>query len=236
MLDPDAYATDDDGTVSFAGRASIPSTGTAGKSSSGPGLPGSAGTGPTKPVGGPTSGVDPSLAVTPCQQYCPGYGTQCKKRLEGQECLSTCQGEINGYGVGCQTLGINVLRCLAPFFSANGGDCNAAVNRALAQCGTLVTAFDSCKKNASGTPTPTPTPTPTKPIKSFGDCKRSGGGDSTSCKESFYCNDGNYTVVCYPPDQSMLFDCRCINPNGETAFGRLLPAADLCMNAALLCQ
>ena len=76
-----------------------------------------------------------SVAVTPCQQYCPGYSTQCGKLLKGQDCLSTCQGELNGYGPKCQGLGIGALNCLTPFFSARGGPCDPAVNRALTACG-----------------------------------------------------------------------------------------------------
>ena len=228
MLDSDAYGFDD-GVDGTAGGASVPGPGTAGKSSSGAGLLGRAGSGATTPVGGPANGVDTTLALTPCQQYCPGYGSQCKKRLEGQDCLTTCQGELNGFGTSCQTLGINALRCLTPFFSANGGDCNAAVNRALAQCGMIVSAFDSCKKTVAGSPTTT------KPGNNFSSCKRSGGGDQTSCKESFYCGDGDYVTFCQFSASSMLLDCGCVNPRGQMATGFLPPAGDICLDATALC-
>jgi hypothetical protein len=228
MLDSDAY--DGDGIVATAGRPNIPGAGTAGNGSTGTGLLGRAGSSSNNPGGAPVSGVDTSLALTPCQQYCPGYGTQCRARLESQDCLSTCQGELNGFGPSCQMLGIAALQCLTPFFSVNGGDCNAAVNRALAQCGTIVSSFDSCKKHQAG-----PT-TPSQSQNAFAACQRSGGGDTTSCKESFSCSDGNYVTFCSLPAGSMLFDCGCVNARGQTASGRLPPSSNLCLDATVLCQ
>ena len=227
MLDSDAY--DSDGVVGVAGGATLPGSGTAGKSSNGTGSPGRAGSGSTTPAGGAANGVDTTLALSPCQQYCPGYGTQCKQRLEGQECLATCQGELNGYGTSCQTLGINALRCLTPFFSASGGDCSAAVNRALAQCGMIVSAFDSCKKGFSGSSAPS------KPVNPFATCPRSGGGDNTTCVETFTCNPGNYLTFCSLSPASMLFDCGCVSPNGQMASVLLPPSGDVCLDATAFC-
>lgn len=230
MLDSDAYDSSRDGVVGVAGRATGSGTGTAGTSSNGMGLLGRAGSGSTTPAGGPAKGVDTTLALTPCQQYCPGYGTQCNERLEGQDCLSTCQGELNGYGTSCQTMGISALRCLTPFFSAIGGDCNAAVNRALGQCGMIVTAFDNCKKGFDGSTTPS------KPSDAFSNCGRMGGGDTTNCTEVFSCSEGDYIAYCSLPSGSMLFDCGCLGPTGRMATGVLPPAGDICRNAALLCK
>lgn len=230
MLDSNAYDSDREGVVGTAGRSNVSGTGSAGKSSNGMGLLGRAGSGPTTPVGGPVNGVDTRLALTPCQQYCPGYGTQCKKRLENQDCLSTCQGELNGFGPSCQKLGIDALTCLTPFFSANGGDCNSAVNHALARCGTIVAAFDSCKKNNGGA-----TP-PSKSREAFAGCERSGGADTTSCNELFSCSDGNYITFCLLPPGSMLFDCTCVDATGQATSGRLPPAGNLCLDATVLCQ
>jgi hypothetical protein len=230
MLDPDAYDSNGQGVVGAAGRANVPGNGTAGKSSNGTGLLGRAGSGSTTPVGGPVNGVDTSLAVTPCQQYCPGYSTQCKQRLEGQDCLSTCQGELNGFGPSCQTLGIAALNCLTPFFSARGGDCNSAVNHALAKCGTIVASFDSCKKHFDGS-----TP-PARSREAFAGCERAGGGDSTGCNESFSCGNDNYVTFCSLPTGSMLFECGCLNATGQMASGRLPPSGNICLDATVLCQ
>ena len=230
MLDSDAYDSNGNGIVAAAGRANVPNAGTAGKSSNGTGLLGGAGSGSNNAGGAPASGVDTSLALTPCQQYCPGYGTQCKTRLDGQDCLSTCQGELNGFGPSCQMLGIAALQCLAPFFSANGGDCNSAVNHALANCGTIVAAFDSCKKQLGG-----PT-TPSKSRDAFAGCERTGGGDTRSCEESFSCFDGDYVTFCSLPTGSMLFDCGCVSLSGRMGSGRLPPSGDLCLDATVLCQ
>jgi hypothetical protein len=192
---------------------------------------GGAGSGPTLPAGGAASGVDPILALGPCQQYCAGYGTQCKKRLEGQECLSTCQGELNGYGASCQALGINALRCLAPFFSASGGDCDAAVNRALGQCGAIVAAFDSCKKSFSSSAKPS------KPTNAVASCLRSRGGDAnTGCVDTYTCNEGAYFTFCALAPGSMLLDCNCLLPSGQTTSGVLAPSGDVCLDATVFCQ
>ena len=233
MLDSDAYGSDSEGVVGVAGSANAPGSGTAGKSTNGTGAPGRAGSSSTTPAGGAANSLDPTLALSPCQQYCPGYGTQCKPRLEGKECLSTCQGELNGYGTSCQTLGINALLCLTPFFSANGGDCNAAVNRALAQCGMIVAAFDSCKKGVSGSSTPS---TPSKPISALASCPRSGGGDATSCVQAFACNEGSYVTFCSLPPGSMLLDCGCVSPNGQMVSVSLPPSSNVCVDAAAFCQ
>jgi hypothetical protein len=231
MLDSDAYDSSRDGVVGVAGSAAGSGAGTAGKGSNGMGLLGRAGSGSTPPGGGPPRDVDSTLALTPCQQYCPGYGTQCNKRLEGQDCLSTCQGELNGYGTSCQTLGISALRCLTPFFSANGGDCDAAVNRALGPCGMIVAAFDNCKKGFDGSTTPTK-----PPREALANCGRMGGGDTTSCTEVFSCSYGDYISYCSLATGSMFLDCGCVGPSGRMATGLLPPAGDVCLDAALLCQ
>lgn len=223
MLDADAYDSSRDGV---GGGGTIPGAGTGGKN----GLPGRGGTGSTTPVGGSASGVDTTLAIAPCQQYCPGYGTQCKKRLEGKDCLATCQGELNGYGPSCQTLGINALRCLTPFFSASGGDCNAAVNRALTQCGMIVAAFDSCKKGISGTAAPS------KPSNPVASCLRTRGGDNRNCSDFFTCNEGSYFTFCAPASGSMLLDCSCVRPSGQATSGFLVPDGDVCLDATVFCQ
>jgi hypothetical protein len=220
MLDSDAYEGSRDGVGAPGG--------TGGNNSNG-GSPSRAGSGSTTPAGG-FAGVDTTLALAPCQQYCPGYGTQCKARLEGRECLSTCQGELNGYGTSCQMLGISALRCLTPFFSASGGDCNAAVNRALIRCGMIVATFESCKQSVSAA---TPSSKPSNPLSS---CLRSGGGDSTSCVASFDCNEGDYFTYCSLSPTSMLLDCGCVHSNGQMTSGFIAPSGDVCLDAAALCR
>lgn len=229
MLDPDAYGQ------SEGGSSSRNPLGNAGKASPGTGgrpivATGGATTSPTAGTSntGASSGVDPSLAIAPCQQYCPGYGTQCKKRLKGQECLPTCQGELNNSGPFCQALGTQALNCLAPFFSRGGGDCDAAVNRALTQCGVAVTQFEECKKRfASGTPS----------ANFVTSCPRSGDPGGDTCTQIFSCNNGPYVTFCNPSGQSPArVDCTCITPTGQTLTARIKAEGDACLDAAALCQ
>lgn len=224
MLDPDAYS------VGEGGSSNTNPLGNAGKSS-----PGTAG----RPVGvagtgaamGGSSSVDPSVAAGVCQQYCPGYSSQCKKRLKGQDCLPTCQGELNNFGPVCQALGVQALSCLAPFFSRGGGDCDAAVNRALGQCAMAVTQFEECKKNFSGSPG--------NPSFNFvSSCLRSGGPMTDgNCTQIFNCTNGPYITLCNPAAPSArLLNCSCITPNGQTVDARLPASADPCLDATTLCQ
>jgi hypothetical protein len=227
MLDPDAYGLSEGGTSSTS------PLGNAGKSSPGTGGRPVVGTGgvTTSPTAGTGStGVDPSVAITPCQQYCPGYGSQCKKRLKGQECLPTCQGELNNFGPVCQALGVQTLTCLTPFFSRGGGDCDGAVNRALTTCGALVERFEACKKKFSGSPS--------MPSSNFvSSCLRSGGPMSDgNCTQIFNCNNGPYITLCNRTGTSMLLECSCVTPNGQTLDARLPASSDPCLDATALCQ
>src|SRR5690349_17654732 len=81
-LDPDVYAT------GGQGGGMVKPGGSGGKTASGGGLLGTAGASTSPPA--TSSGVNTALAKMPCERYCAGYGTQCKKRLEGKDCLSTC--------------------------------------------------------------------------------------------------------------------------------------------------
>ncbi len=184
--------------------------------------------------------MDPGLALSPCQQYCPGYGAQCQKRLKGQDCMPTCQGELNGYGSTCQALGIQTLNCLAPFFSPNGGACDPAVNRALTMCSGIVTAFENCKEGTTTgpkmpTPTPTPTPKP-KPTGDIGSCASMGsGGPGEDCKMVFSCANGLYETHCevFQGDKA---DCTCVSPNGTQIMTRVARSMSMCLDAAFFCQ
>lgn len=228
MLDPDAY----DVSQSEGGSSTRPS-GNAGKPSSNAGKPSSSAAGATStPSGGASnSTVDPGLAVQPCQQYCPGYGTQCKKRLKGQDCLSTCQAELNSSGATCQALGVKTLACLGPFFSPNGGNCDGAVNRALTKCQGIVAEFEKCKDLAASTSGNDPS------LDFFASCQRDGGPmDDGSCTQIFTCANGPYITFCnWAQDGTMLLDCTCATPKGEAFNGRLTHSADACLNATALC-
>lgn len=218
-LDPDAYATQGQG-----GSSNVKPGGAAGKATTGGGLLGTAGGTSVPPS--VSSGVNTALAKGPCDRYCAGYGTQCKKKLEGKDCLTTCQGELNGYGPFCQSLGIDTLTCLTPFFSANGGDCGTAVGRALNQCGDTIATFDDCKSEfATGTQNP------------ISKCPRSGdGGTSTSCTSIFECASGPYVTFCSPTESMKFAECGCVPPTGSSKNARVPVGADLCFNATVLCQ
>lgn len=233
MLDPDAYY----GTIGGGGGTSSSPTGHAGKTSSGSaGHPTGTGGATTTPIGGTgsgaTTGVDPSRASVTCQQYCPGYGTQCVKRLKGRECLPTCQGELTTFGPICENLGINALQCLTPFFSPQGGNCDDAVNRALTQCGKIVQAFEDCKKQFSSGKSPGGLP-----VGGVASCPRtSGPTPGGNCAEIFDCNNGPYVTSCNLSPQTMLLDCGCVSPSGNAPTARLPFTSDPCLAAAALCQ
>jgi hypothetical protein len=242
MLDPDAYGSSSGGSGGGSGSGPAPIT-HAGKNSTGGGLAGKGGTSSGAPgssgstsLGGKVgAGTNPDLSLVPCQQYCPGYGTQCVKRLNGQACLPTCQSELNNFGPACQTLGISALRCLTPFFTPNGRDCDVAVNRALTQCSVIVKAFQDCKQGVS-TPTPGPQPTPTVDVAS---CPSMGSStsDGGSCQQFFSCPSGTFMTFCSPSGMSQpLAECNCVSPSGAQVGTLLLASPDACFNAANLCS
>jgi hypothetical protein len=128
-------------------------------------------------------------------------------------------------------MGVNALTCLAPFFGAKGGNCSEDVDRALTQCGPIVTAFEDCKKQFNASPSQ-PSSNPVSR------CQRTGSPSPTSCVESFSCaSGGGYITFCNPTAQSgMLLDCTCVSPAGQTASGSLPASSDPCLNATTLCQ
>ncbi len=218
-LDSDVYAS-----VGQGGSGGVKPGGTGGKTATGGGLLGTAGASTSPPA--TSSGVNGALAKTPCERYCAGYGTQCKKRLEGKDCLTTCQGELNGSGPFCQSLGIDALTCLTPFFSANGGDCGGAVNRALTQCGDMIANFDDCKNEfLAGNMNPVSA------------CPRAGdGGVNASCTSIYSCPNGPYVTFCSPTDSMQFAECGCVGPVGTPKSVRVPLAGDLCLDATALCQ
>ncbi len=235
MLDPDVYGV---GAENVENGGSINNVtpkpiGTAGKATGGVVL-GNGGASSSSGSKGGASGVDPALSIPQCRQYCPGYAAQCQKRLKGQDCLSTCQGELNGSGSTCQMLGILALSCLTPFFSANGGACDPAVNRALTACGPIVDAFEECKTGPATNPAPVGMPT-------RGDvtsCPSMGGvgGPSPECKMLFSCPNGSYTTYCSSNRQNPAYtDCVCLGPGGTQTMTQLMQSANVCFDAAHVC-
>lgn len=225
MLDPGIYETDTDGVS--GGRGGSSSSNVAGG----------------KPVAGSTSSggksngnaLDPSLAVAPCANYCPGYGTQCAELLNpGQDCMATCQGELNGSGASCQKLGIEALNCLKPFFSPKGGSCKDAVAKGLAKCGKIVNQFQDCKKAAGNNPdapqtTPTPAFDPTT-------CPADEQVQPNNCAAVYQCQTGPYVVVCDAPASSgPQASCQCFAPSGPPENVMVPAVANPCPIAARTC-
>ena len=259
VLDPDGYAlgfsdiTDAGGTgvtgggssatggrptTSFGGSTVVSAGGTSTTATAGTSTTAAGGTGTTAAGGkGGTGGLNTSLSIVPCQQYCPGYGTECAARLMGQDCFDACQGEINGSGAKCQGAGINALKCLTPFFSATDNNCDAAVTRALTKCGTVVNTFEKCKGVKTPTPTPMPTPTPT-PSVDISTCPASGSGIGATCSAVYECPNGKYSLDCtVSPTSAFLADCTCTGPTGNRGFSELMTAGNPCfVEGRALCQ
>lgn len=251
-LDQEAYTTG----FGSGGDPSVqpPPLGSAGKpSSAGNGVgakPGSSGTGgggapgkPTVTTGGKGggNGLDPNSATTPCKQYCPGYSTDCASRLTpGQDCVASCEGEINGSGATCQKLGIAALNCLTPFFQP-GLSCDVAINQGLGKCGQMVSAFQTCK-GPTTTPTPTmpsqpPTPVPTpvpRPVPSppAGCVVNALSIDPSTCKAALTCSNGTVEIFCTPTAQANIKSCGCVGPNGQMVSGAFMDTPDVCLVAA----
>ena len=216
MLDPDVYDANGPG-----GSSGLKPGGSAGNT--GGGLLGMAGASVSPST--PSRGVDTSQAKTPCEQYCASYSNQCRQRLEGKDCLSSCQNELNGSGPLCQLLGIETLSCLTPFFGAKGEACGNAVGRALTQCEDVVSAFDECKSQfATGNKNPVSI------------CQRMGdGGVSASCIDIFSCSAGPYVTFCSPTESPQFVECGCAPPSGEAKNVRIPLSKDPCFDATALC-
>ena len=211
MLDPDVYIADGQG-------------GGPGKGTTGGGLLGMAGASVSPSA--PGSGVDTSLTKAPCEQYCAGYGTQCRQRLDGKNCITSCQDELNGSGPLCQLLGIETLSCLTPFFSPKGGDCGSAVGRALTQCEELVSNFDECKGQfASGVK------------NAVSACPRmTDVGTGAGCISIFECGAGPYVTFCSPTESMQFVKCDCAPPSGIPTSIRIPLSKDTCLDATAICR
>jgi len=248
MLDQEAYTTG----FGTGGDRSVepPTLGNTGKpSAAGNGVgakPGSSGTGGAGAPGKPTpttggkgggTGLDPNSATTPCKQYCPGYSTDCANKLKpGQDCVASCEGEINGSGAACQKLGIAALNCLTPFFQP-GLSCDVAINQGLGKCGQLVSAFQTCTGPTTTptmpgqppTPTPVPMPTPNPP---FGCIVNALSIDPSNCKAALTCSSGAVEIFCTPTPQPNIKNCGCLGPNGQMVSAAFMDTPDVCLLAA----
>lgn len=226
MLDPDAYAL---GTENVGGGGIGSVDPGAGKPSTGIGLLGNAGM--SSGTQGGASGVDQTLAVQPCQQYCASYGTQCAKHLQGLVCQPNCEREVSAAGPVCQAIGIQTLNCLTPYFSAKGGACDPAVTQALTSCGPLLNAFEDCKNGGAVSPNP-----PTPPPVDVASCPSVGtSGDPSECWASFTCASGTYQTHCLT-SPSGLRNCTCIAPGGAQSVTQLMPSANVCFDAVSACR
>lgn len=149
----------------------------------------------------------------------------------GQDCLAACQAEVNSFGPRCQTLGINALKCLTPFFTPNGGNCDAAVNTALTKCGKVVSDFQDCKESQ----TPTMPSMPTMPGLNVTNCPSMNFTDSLLCIDQYSCNAGVYMVLC--TFSSGTADCSCSRPDGSSTGTSFPNDGKACYRAATtLCQ
>ncbi|HKY41138.1 MAG TPA: hypothetical protein VJN18_34630 [Polyangiaceae bacterium] len=143
-LEQEAY---DPGQDPYGGRSS-------GGSSSVP----QAGGNSTPIAGSSVGGSSSSSTATPvCEKYCNAYGPKCSARLEGRDCMAACIQEMTAFGSKCQTLGMNALKCLTPFFQNPAEHCDVAVSNALIKCESQVEGFDDCK-DIPDEPQPNPQP------------------------------------------------------------------------------
>jgi hypothetical protein len=194
-LDPEAYDPSGFGSSSGGG-----SRGGSGGNAS------TAGAG-AAPRGG-AGGFDPSLATAPCQAYCAGYGTQCAANLNGLDCPTACEAELNVAGGRCQALGLETIRCLTPFFTPGGTGCRAASNRGLAVCGKLADEFGKCK---TGTTAPPTMPTaPTGGLDVTASCQRAESiSTQTGCLDIYVCGNQGYIVQCTKDSETSAVRCTC---------------------------
>jgi hypothetical protein len=162
--------------------------------------------------------------------------------MPGQDCVASCEGEINGSGPVCQKLGITALTCLTPFFQP-GLSCDAAINIGLGKCGPAVAAFQNCK-TPTMVPTPAPTPTPLPPMPTMppmidvGSCLVTAGAvDPSNCKMSFSCPNGGFETYCSATPDGSVKNCACLGPSGQMASGVIKNVPEVCQLAAtMLCR
>jgi hypothetical protein len=207
MLDSDAYS----------------STGLGGASN----VAGSGNTSGNPGKGGSTNAVDPSMSLAACTAYCKGYRVQCSSELGNRDCLETCAEQVNGNGKLCQSLGIEALQCVAPYFPTTGPSqgCSAVTSRAAAACTPELTQFQTCEL----APTPIPEPSP------LDACEVTEEKSPVDCIRVYECANGPYLVQCSRTNDGAQ-DCSCIPPAGPIKFAMYGPNRDPCLIAALDCS
>jgi hypothetical protein len=213
MLDSDAYSSIGGGFGNVAG-----SSNAAGSSSTGGG-----------------NAVDPNRSAQACEKYCKGYRTYCSDDLGGRDCSAACAQEVNNQGQQCQTLGIAVLECLAPHFSAAAPvqDCASITARSTAACSAELAKFAGCRDDDDDDdPSPMPNPNPVRPRPS--DCRATGMSGGGTCVQIYECTEGPYLVQCTQADTGNQ-DCVCIPPSGAPQLRTYRGSLDACTTAAMDC-
>lgn len=211
-------------------RAGSTRGGVAGRAGSG-GLSGAGtGVGASAPVGGSTltppidgTGGTPSEteAERACREYCSGYSAVCA--YDYVSCIQSCEPQLDSFH--CQPDGIKSLDCATPYFSSQLG-CPSARVTAREQCSGPLIAFQSCK----GSP-PSP-PLPTFAAPDVASCSGIMTMEASSCKATFNCDDGDYTVSCSYGTMSMLASCSCTSPNGSVRTGTITMDGKPCYQGA----
>jgi hypothetical protein len=216
MLDPDAYSNE--------------------------GLGGSSGNGGSRNAsrGGSTpNAVDPQRSAPACASYCKGFQAQCASQLGGQDCLTACADEVNGNGKDCQTLGINALECLAPFFNAGGPNqsCDVSTSNGTAACSSQLSQFGACRPpddRPSSMPTPNPNPRPDPGAGVVDGCDESVASAPDMCIRFYSCTDGSYLLECVSQLDGR-YSCSCSFPSGVIQGAIYDPVGDPCMRAGADC-
>ena len=180
--------------------------------------------------------ADPQRSTPACASYCQGYKVKCAAELSGRDCMAICAGEVNGKGKECQSLGIEVLECLAPFFSASGPSrtCQAAQDDVSIACQSELGRFAQCAKPTSmPMPNPGPRPDPGKAGLVDG-CLAAVSTASDTCIRYYTCMDGSYLVECVSQLDGK-FSCACSFPSGVMQGAIYGAVSDPCVTAGTDC-
>jgi hypothetical protein len=184
---------------------------------------------------GDRNAVDPQRSSPACARYCQGYKVKCSAELAGRDCMATCAGEVNGKGKDCQTLGIEVLDCLAPFFAPSSGSrtCQAAQNDGSVACQGQLGRFAQCAKPTTE-PMPEPDPRPGQSGLVNG-CDSAVSTAPDACIRYYTCKDGSYLVECVSQLDGR-FSCSCSFPSGEMQGAIYSAGSDPCLRAGTDCD
>jgi hypothetical protein len=179
---------------------------------------------------GDPGAADPQRSIPACASYCQGYKVKCAAQLSGRDCMATCAGEVNGNGKECQSLGIELLECLAPFVSPSSGSrtCQEAQDGGAIACQAQLARFSRCAKPAS-----MPMPGPDKPGLVDG-CTAAVSSAPDTCIRYYTCADGSYLVECVSQLDGK-FSCDCSFPSGMTQGAIYGAVSDPCVTAGTDC-